>query len=360
MGIGDFVRSGVSAMRIARPSDGHRNISCAYQLGHPPLFSQLDVQGDEAAVFRASGRVLGVLGPGRHSLSSTSTPFLEACKSSDQQRYECEVIFVRTEGTRLALDGSVGTLTDSAGHEAEFFVLGTVTVGTSNPASVVTQAIGMGRPGEGVDAIVRERVMAGISSHLRAVFEQAQAAPAQPHTIGPAVLAAGRADQLGIAVLGLDVRAVEISRLVSNQNRPPAGNDAAGLRAEVAAAENLPDHQTCRFGASRIPFWDTTFEMMVHVSVVGHFVGERVPNEHEQWAKDTIKQTLIRAASSWTGTVLDLPGKKDEWSRYVTQVVAPDIAHRAGVRGRVLVEGVQIDSGEEAELRRRRGAQLGR
>ncbi len=359
MGIGDFVRDGVGSMRIARPSDGLRNITCAYQLGHPPLFSQLDVEGDEAAVFRRFGAVLGVLGPGRHSLSSSSTPFLEPSKSSDQRRYECEVIFVRTSGTRLALDGSVGTLTDASGRDAEFFVLGTATVGTHDPAAVVTQAIGMGRPGDGVDAIVRERLMAGVASRLRTVFERGQASPTQPATIGPAVLAAGSEDQLGLRVLGLDVRAVEISRLVSNENRPPAGRDAAGLRAEVAAIDDLPEDISCRFGASRIPFWDTVFETMVHTSVVGHFVGERVPSEHTQWVEDAIKQTIVRAASSWTGTVLDLPGKKDEWSRYVTQVIAPDIARRAGVRGRVHIEGVQLDQAEEAALRRRRGARLG-
>ena len=66
--------------------------------------------------------------------------------------------------------------------------------------------------------------------------------------------------------------------------------------------------------------------MTAHVSVVGHFEGDRVPSDRQQWLSDTIKHTIRQAAASWTGTVLDLPGKKDEWARYVTAVVAPTVA----------------------------------
>lgn len=358
MGVEDFVRHGVGQMRVARPVEGRRNITCPYRLGAPPLFSQLEVQGDEAAVFHRHGAVLGVLGPGRHSLSPTTTPFLEPVKSSDQQRYECGVVFVSTQGTRVALDGSVGTLTDTSGRVVEFFLMGVVTVGASDAAAVVSRGIGVGEGGDGFDAIVQQRLMRGISERLSYLFEQGLAAPSDVRTIGPALLTTGRGDQLGVAVLGLEVRAVEVSRLVSSDNLPPAGREAVQRRAEVAAADALPSEVTCRFGAARIPFWDTQFEMMAHVSVVGHFEGDHVPANREAWLKNEITETLRQAAMTWTGTVLDLQAKKDDWARYVTQVVAPQLLHREKLRGRVVIDGVEISMQDHEELKRRRAAKL--
>lgn len=350
---------GVSGqVNVARASDGRRYVTCPYRLGSPPVFAQLTVEGNEAAVFYRQGRVLGVLGPGLHSLSPTMTPFLEVAKSSDQRRYECEVIFVTTRDARLDLDGSVGPLTDTSGRAVEFFLLGSAIVATTNPASVVSQGVGVGEAGDAFERIVLQRLMAGIAQRLPYVFEHGLASPTDVTTIGPAVLEAGRGDQLGLAVTGLEVHAVEISRLVSRENRPPAGREAAERRAEVATNDELPGEVTCRFGVGRIPFWDTDFEMRAHVSVVGHFEGDHVPGDKEEWLKEAIRQALRQAAATWTGTVLDLPGRKDEWARYVTRVVAPNLTRSTGLRGRVVLDGVEIDGQEAAELKRRRGARL--
>ena len=358
MGVEDFVRHGVGQLRVTRPAEGRRTITCPYRMGAPPLFSQLEVQGDEAAVFHRQSTVLGVLGPGRHSLSPPITPFLEPVKSSDQQRYECGVMFVSTQGTPIALDGSVGALTDTSGRVVEFFLMGVVSVGASDPAAVVARGIGVGEGGEGFDAIVQQRLMGGISARLSYLFEQGLAAPSDVRTIGPALHSAGRGDQLGVAVLGLEVRSVEVSRLVSRDNLPPAGREGVQRRAEVAAADALPGEVSCRFGLARIPFWDTQFEMMAHVSVVGHFEGDHVPAAREAWFKNAITETLRQAAMTWTGTVLDLPAKKDDWARYVTHVVAPQLAHRENLRGRVVLDGVEISLQDHEELKRRRAAKL--
>lgn len=358
MGVRDFIQSGVGQMSVARPSDGRGHVTCPYRLGAPPVFAQLLVEGNEAAVFTRRGAILGVLGPGRHSLSPTGTPFLEPAKSSDQQRYECDVIFVTTAGTRLSLDGSVGELTDTSGHRAEFWLMGAVTVHTSNPAMVVAQGVGVGGSGDSFDRAIVQHVMHGIRSKLPYVLEHGLASPTDLATVGPALLQAARGDQLGLASTGLEIRALEVNRLVSRANRPPAGVEASKRRAEVAADEALPSHRTCRFGAARLPVWDTEFEMTAHVSVVGCFEGEHVPSEHESWLKETIGHAIREALTTWTGSVLDLPGKADEWARYVTAVVAPQLAHRAKVRGRVVIEAVEIDAGEAAELKRRRGAKL--
>ena len=130
------------------------------------------------------------------------------------------------------------------------------------------------------------------------------------------------------------------------------------MRAEAAVDEALPTHQSCRFGAARLPVWDTAHEMEAHVSVVGYFEGDPIGGEHQAWLKETMIGSIRQALGTWTGSVLDLPGKADEWARYVTQVVAPQLAHRAKLRGRVVIEGVEIDPQEVAELKRRRGAKL--
>ena len=104
---------------------------------------------------------------------------------------------------------------------------------------------------------------------------------------------------------------------------------------------------------------DTDFGMTAHVSVVGYFQGDDVPGHQEQWLKDAIVQTVRGAAATYRGTVLDLPGQKDDWGRYVTSVVAPELQKYTGVRGRVILEAVEIDRGDEGELRRRRAARFG-
>lgn len=345
-------------MRVARPTHGRRNVSCAYQLGAPPVFSQLVVESNEAAVFARRGAILGVLGPGRHSLSPTGTPFLEPAKTPDQQRYECDVIFVTTGPTRMSLDGSIGTLTDAAGHDNEFFLLGTATVGTDDPARVVAAGIGVGEPGDAFDRIVVQQLMHGIAQQLPALLEQGRVNPRDPATFGPALVQAGAEDALGVGRLGLQVQDVTISRLASRENHPPAGREVAEVRAQAAADEALPDHVSCRFGKARIPFWDTRYEMQAHVSVVGHFEGDHVPGHLEPWLENAIVETVVRAAESWTGTVLDLPDQRDQWARYVTQVVAPHLKHHTGLRGRVVIDAVEIDAQEQAELKRRRAAEL--
>jgi len=358
MGVGDFIRSGVGEMAVARPSDGWGHVTCPYRMGVPPVFAQLTVQNNEAVVFRRAGTILGVLGPGRHSLSPAGAPFLESVKSSDGGRYDCELVFVTTTGTRLPLDGSVGQLTDTSGRPAEFFLLGAIDVTTSNPAAVVSHGVGIGEPGPPFDELVVRRVMHGIRQHLGYVLEQGLAGPTDTAGIAAALQQAGRADHLGLAPTGLELARIEVSRLVSGQNRPPAGVHASQRRAEVAADESLPSEVSARFGAARLPVWDTVYEYEAHVSVVGQFEGEAVRGADERWLKEQIVQTLRQALTTWTGSVLELPQKKDEWGRYVTQVVAPQLAHKANKRGRVVIEGVEIDPQEAAELKRRRGAAL--
>jgi hypothetical protein len=345
-------------MMITRPAEGSRHVTYPYRLGSPPVFSQMAVGSEEAAVFRKHHAVLGVLGPGRHSLSPTGAPFLERTKSNDGQRYEVDLVFVTTGLTRLGLDGPVGTLTDISGHPAEFLMMGAATVTTRDPVRVVSQGIGVGEAGDAFDQIVVRRLMAGITRELPKVLERGLASPGDLPGVGAAILDLGRADQLSVDVLGLEVRAIEVARLVSRQGRPVAGSDASARRAQVAADAELPKNRSARFGATRIPFWDTQFNLQVHVSAVGHFEGDEIPPHLEQWLSDAITQTLRGSATSWQGTVLDLVDRKDEWARYATQVVAPQVAQYTRLRGRVVIDAIEIAPQELQELKRRRAAAM--
>jgi hypothetical protein len=346
---------------ITRPHEGRQHVTYPYRLGNPAVFSQLVVGSDEHVVFRRHGAILGTVGPGTHSLSPTGTPFLEPAKTTDARSYACDVIFVTTGTSRLELDGVVGELTDTSGKSAEFSALAYATVRARDPRQVVSEGIGVGEAGDAFDRIVKLRLTNGIKRELAGVFERGAASPEDLRTIGPALMSAGRADSLGIAVLGLELTGLEVVRLASVEGFPPAGLDAGDRRAEHAYADALPKGETCHFGGHQIPFRDTRYGRMVRVSAVGHFEGDPVPAHLDQWVKDLILAAMREAAATWNGTVLDLPDKKDEWARWITSVVAPQIHARTQLRGRAVLTGVQIDREDEAELKRLRAAeQFGR
>ncbi len=80
MGIMDFIRQGTKEMMIARPDAAKRFIVYKHPEQTIPMFSQLTVDADEAAVFFRDGSLVGVLrtaGAGqRHTLSTGNIPFL--------------------------------------------------------------------------------------------------------------------------------------------------------------------------------------------------------------------------------------------------------------------------------------------
>jgi membrane protease subunit (stomatin/prohibitin family) len=80
MGILDFVKSGVQEMMIARPDDKKDLLVWKHTDPTIPMFSQLTVDADEAAVFFRDGAIVGTLrtaGAGnRHTLSTQNIPFL--------------------------------------------------------------------------------------------------------------------------------------------------------------------------------------------------------------------------------------------------------------------------------------------
>lgn len=80
MGIMDFIRQGTREMMVARPDAAKQYIVYKHPEQTIPMFSQLTVDADEAAVFFRDGSLVGVLrtaGAGqRHTLSTGNIPFL--------------------------------------------------------------------------------------------------------------------------------------------------------------------------------------------------------------------------------------------------------------------------------------------
>ena len=343
---------------VTRAQEGRHHIAYPYRLGAPPMFAQLVVGPDEVAVFRRHGAIVGTLRSGQHVLSPDGIPFLKPLKSHDGQAFECEILFVSIGSVRLSIDQPVGQLTDASGRMDEFHMMGSVTVCASNPMQLANDGIGMGSGGPGFDDAVLRRFLGSVMRHLPEAFARGTASPDRLDSIGPAVMSAGVDDQLGLAVLGLRVIGFEVIRLVSRNGLAAAGAGAAKMRAQVQAEEALPDYRSCRFGVTRIPVRDTDFGMNAHVSAVGFFQGDRVTGELELWLKDSIVKTLRHAATTWTGCVLDLPAKREEWARYVTTVVVPKLTAKTQLRGRVVIEAVEIVEEDERELKRRRAARL--
>ena len=79
MGVFDFVKHGTGEMQIGRTHtpDEAREPIVAYSEPSVPLFGQLVVDDDDAAVFARDGKVIGIVGPGRHVLHPSKLPFLE-------------------------------------------------------------------------------------------------------------------------------------------------------------------------------------------------------------------------------------------------------------------------------------------
>ena len=104
MGVFDFVKNGVREMMIARPD--HLKHLIVYK--HPdqnfPMFSQLTVDSDECAVFFKDGKVVGVLPPGRHTMSTQNIPFLNNIinKFTGGDVFISEIFFVKTSPVRGA------------------------------------------------------------------------------------------------------------------------------------------------------------------------------------------------------------------------------------------------------------------
>ncbi len=119
MGIVDFIRSGVQEIAIARPADKKDLLVFKWPDPTVPMFSQLTVDADEAAVFFRDGSIVGTLrtaGAGqRHTLSTQNIPFLSNFVDSftGGRVFKTDLFFVTTRPVYdLTFGGELGPVSD--------------------------------------------------------------------------------------------------------------------------------------------------------------------------------------------------------------------------------------------------------
>src|SRR5262245_27222090 len=120
MGVFDFVKQGVREMMIARPDHFKHLIVYKHPDQNFPFWSQLTVDSDECAVFFKDGKVVGVLPPGRHTMSTQNIPFLNNLinKFTGGDVFISEIFFVKTSPVRgVPFGGPVGDMIDPLTQE---------------------------------------------------------------------------------------------------------------------------------------------------------------------------------------------------------------------------------------------------
>ncbi len=120
MGVMDFVKSGVREMMVARPDQAKHLIVYKHPDQNVPFWTQLTVDSDECCVFFKDGQVMGVLPPGRHTLSTQNIPFLNNIvnKFTGGDVFISELFFVKTSPVRsVPFGGPIGDMIDPLTQE---------------------------------------------------------------------------------------------------------------------------------------------------------------------------------------------------------------------------------------------------
>ena len=147
MGIGDFLKRGVSEMMVARPDEAKGFIIYKHPDKTIPMKSQLTVDSDELAVFFKDGKVQGIIQPGRHTLETSNIPFLSNFIDSftGGDVLMAEVFFVTMrELPDFKFGGRIGAVEDpKSGIPVETMVHGTYSLRVTDAQKLLLGLHGM-------------------------------------------------------------------------------------------------------------------------------------------------------------------------------------------------------------------------
>ena len=147
MGIGDFLKRGVSEMMVARPDEAKGHIIYKHPDRTIPMKSQLTVDSDEIAIFFKDGKVEGLVQPGRHTLETSNIPFLSNFIDSftGGNVLMAEVFFVTMrEMPDFKFGGRIGAMEDpKSGIPVETMVHGTYSLRVTDPQKLLLGLHGM-------------------------------------------------------------------------------------------------------------------------------------------------------------------------------------------------------------------------
>jgi len=177
MGVFDFVKQGVREMMIAR-HDAYKHLIV---FKHPdqnfPFWSQLTVDSDECAVFFKDGKVVGVLPPGRHTMSTQNIPFLNNIinKFTGGDVFISEIYFVKTSPVRsVPFGGPIGDMIDPlTGEQVVPRIFGEFALVVTDPVRFIVGYTGQAAQGDN-DAVlhwIKGLFMNGVKTTLGELCE---------------------------------------------------------------------------------------------------------------------------------------------------------------------------------------------
>jgi membrane protease subunit (stomatin/prohibitin family) len=177
MGVFDFVKQGVREMMIARPDQLKHLIVYKHHDQNFPFWSQLTVDSDECAVFFKDGKVVGVLPPGRHTMSTQNIPFLNNLvnKFTGGDVFISEIYFVKTSPVRgVPFGGPIGDMIDPlTGEQVVPRIFGEFSLVVTDPVRFIIGYTGQAAQGDN-DAIlqwVKGLFMNGVKTTLGELCE---------------------------------------------------------------------------------------------------------------------------------------------------------------------------------------------
>jgi membrane protease subunit (stomatin/prohibitin family) len=180
MGVFDFVKQGVREMMIARPDQLKHLIVFKHPDQNFPFWSQLTVDSDECAVFFKDGKVVGVLPPGRHTMSTQNIPFLNNIvnKFTGGDVFISEIFFVKTSPLRgVPFGGPIGDMIDPlTGEQVIPRIFGEFSVVVTDPVRFIVGYTGQAAQGDNDTILdwVKGLFMNGVKTTLGELCEVEQ------------------------------------------------------------------------------------------------------------------------------------------------------------------------------------------
>ena len=177
MGVMDFVKNGVREMMIARPDHFKHLIVYKHPDQNFPFWSQLTVDSDECAVFFKDGRVVGILPPGRHTMSTQNIPFLNNIvnKFTGGDVFISEIYFVKTTPVRsIPFGGPIGDMIDPLTQEQVIpRIFGEFSLVVTDPVRFVVGYTGQAAQGDNDQVLhwVKGLFMNGVKTTLGELCE---------------------------------------------------------------------------------------------------------------------------------------------------------------------------------------------
>ena len=170
MGVMDFFKKGTRELMIARPDEAKSQVVWKHPDSTVPMLSQLTVEADEKAVFFRDGKVVGTFEPGRHTLDSANIPFLSNLVDSftGGNVFIAEIFFVNVrEQAGIKFGGRIGNVEDpKSGIPVETMVHGEFSFRVTQPETLITGLVGMGRVADGVSPWMKEQVLKVIRDRI--------------------------------------------------------------------------------------------------------------------------------------------------------------------------------------------------